>query len=87
MLDQEASQSVIVKDIHMPFLSMVVFMVKWAIAAFPALLILVILGIFTSGIFGGILRDRTVVITDDFAGTMRTTPIENHICSFSSTSY
>lgn len=45
MLDQENSQRVIVQDIHMPFFSMVVFMVKWAIAAIPAFLILIILGV------------------------------------------
>lgn len=64
MLDQENSQRVIVQDIHMPFFSMVVFMVKWAIAAIPAFLILIILGVLTSGILGGLLRDKTVVITD-----------------------
>ena len=31
---------VVVTDIQMPFISMVVFMVKWALAAIPALLIL-----------------------------------------------
>ena len=36
---------VTVTDIEMPFLSMVRFMVKWAIAAIPALLILGILGV------------------------------------------
>lgn len=36
---------VVVTDIAMPFGSMVVFMVKWAIAAIPALLIL---GLLTS---------------------------------------
>ena len=35
-------QAVRVTDIRMPFVSMVVFMVKWAIASIPALLILVI---------------------------------------------
>ena len=39
---------VVVTDIQMPFFSMVVFMVKWALAAIPALFILV--AIF-SGIF------------------------------------
>ena len=34
---------VTVVDIRMPFLSMVVFMVKWAIAAIPALIILAVL--------------------------------------------
>ena len=33
-------QGVVVRDIQMGFLSMVVFMVKWAIAAIPALVIL-----------------------------------------------
>lgn len=70
MLDQENSQRVIVQDIHMPFLSMVVFMVKWAIAAIPAFLILIILGVLTSGIVGGFLRDKTVVITYHSAGTV-----------------
>jgi hypothetical protein len=42
---------VTVSDFDMPFLSMVRFMVKWAIAAIPALLILVIL----SAVFGGML--------------------------------
>jgi len=32
-------------DIQMPFGSMVTFMVKWAIAAIPALIILFILGV------------------------------------------
>ena len=31
---------VVVTDIQMPFISMVVFMVKWALAAIPALFIL-----------------------------------------------
>ena len=39
---------VVVTDIQMPFISMVVFMVKWALAAVPALFILI--AIFT-GIF------------------------------------
>lgn len=43
------SKQVTVVDIKMPFWSMVVFMVKWSIAAIPAILILVI---FVAGIFG-----------------------------------
>jgi hypothetical protein len=38
------SQGVIVFDIKMPFISMVVFMVKWAIASIPAFLILALIG-------------------------------------------
>jgi len=36
---------VVVTDIRMPFGSMVIFMVKWAIASIPALLILSLLGL------------------------------------------
>ena len=39
---------VVVTDIQMPFISMVVFMVKWALAAIPAFLIL-------GGLFGFIV--------------------------------
>lgn len=49
----EQSQ-VVVTDIQMPFFSMVIFMVKWAIAAIPAIIILFILGAILSGIFGGL---------------------------------
>lgn len=37
------AQEVVVTDINMPFGSMVGFMVKWAIAAIPALIILAVL--------------------------------------------
>ena len=51
---------VTVVDIKMPFWSMVVFMVKWAIAAIPALLILVLLWTmligFLNGFFDGLGR-------------------------------
>jgi hypothetical protein len=44
MNEPERRQTVIVTDIKMPFWSMVVFMVKWAIAAIPALLLLGLIG-------------------------------------------
>jgi len=44
-------QRVIVTDIQMPFMSMVVFMVKWVIAAIPAMIILTMLGAMFAGIF------------------------------------
>jgi len=47
------SQDVVVKDIQMTFGSMVVFMIKWAIAAIPAMLILSIIGGIIGLIFGG----------------------------------
>jgi hypothetical protein len=51
---------VTVVDIKMPFWSMVIFMVKLAIAAIPAILILgalgAILGGFLGVLFGGVFR-------------------------------
>lgn len=53
-----SAQAMIITDIHMPFWSMVVFLVKLAIAAIPAILILsvlaAVLGGILSGIFAGI---------------------------------
>ena len=42
-------------DIKMPFGSMVVFMVKWAIAAIPALIILAVVGVLAAGILSGMI--------------------------------
>ena len=58
--DEENRQNVTVTDIHMPFSSMVVFMVKWAIAAIPAFIILTAIGIFTWSILGGLLHSWTL---------------------------
>src|ERR1700722_19523530 len=44
MSNEIKQQEVKVADIRMPFGSMVVFMVKWAIASIPAFIILVVLG-------------------------------------------
>lgn len=38
-----AKREVVITDIRMPFWSMVVFMVKWAIAAIPAIIILIVI--------------------------------------------
>ena len=51
-------REVVVVDIRMPFWSMVIFMVKWAVASIPALVVLAILlsivmGLVT-GLFGGL---------------------------------
>jgi hypothetical protein len=48
-------QQVIVTDIHMPFGSMVEFMVKWAIASIPAIILIFVLGAIVVGIFGTVL--------------------------------
>ena len=44
MSNDSTRQEVRVTDIRMPFGSMVLFMVKWAIASIPALIILVVVG-------------------------------------------
>ena len=54
-MSNENGNHVVVVDIKMPFMSMVVFMVKWAIASIPAIIILFVLGIVLGGIFRAIL--------------------------------
>ena len=49
----DMDQRVVVTDINMNFGSMVAFMVKWAIASIPAMLILVLLaGVLTAVVTG-----------------------------------
>ena len=50
------TREVIVTDIQMPFMSMVFFMVKWAIASIPAISILMIAGLFVSTLFAALIR-------------------------------
>lgn len=45
---------IVVVDVKMPFMSMVVFMVKWSIASIPALLILLFLAAVILAMFGGV---------------------------------
>lgn len=42
---------VVITDIKMPFMSMVVFMVKWVLASIPAFIILGIMGGVIAGLF------------------------------------
>jgi hypothetical protein len=51
---KEEISFVTVTDIQMPFLSMVVFMIKWAIASIPAAIILVVIGAALAAVFGGL---------------------------------
>jgi AmiR/NasT family two-component response regulator len=44
METQGSHSEVVIVDIKMPFWSMVTFMVKWAIAAIPAVVILIAFG-------------------------------------------
>jgi len=51
-MNGDKNNPVIVTDIKMPFLSMVDFMVKWAIASIPAFIILAILATLVMGVMG-----------------------------------
>lgn len=48
------SQDVKIVDVNMPFMSMVVFMIKWSVAAIPAMLVLLLAGGIGIAMFGGI---------------------------------
>lgn len=50
---QDISRVAIV-DVHMPFWSMVIFLVKVSIASIPAMIILYLIGMLLSIVFGGI---------------------------------
>jgi hypothetical protein len=53
----DEKREVVVTDVKIPFWSMVVLMVKWAIAAIPALIVLLVIGALASmviaAMFGG----------------------------------
>jgi len=53
-VDQENINGVVITDIQMSFSSMVSFMVKWALASIPAMIILTVIFLIVTGIFGGI---------------------------------
>ncbi len=47
----DAMQRVVVTDVSMTFGSMIVFMIKWALASVPAMLILSIIGFLVGMVF------------------------------------
>lgn len=52
----ETQQEVVVVDVKIPFTSMVVLMVKWVIAAIPAVMILFVIAGLLSALFGGVFH-------------------------------
>lgn len=52
-----APVSVVVRDFDMPFTHMVLFMVKWAVASIPAVLILLTISILVAGLLIGFIRE------------------------------
>lgn len=67
-------QHVIVTDVRMPFWSMVVFMVKWAIAAIPAMLILAIVGGLIFTFFAGLGSSPRRAASVNFENTETASP-------------
>jgi ABC-type multidrug transport system permease subunit len=53
------TKGVTVTDIQMPFGSMVIFMIKWAIASIPAAIILFLIASIFAVVFGGIFSGMT----------------------------
>lgn len=54
-MSEEGSKEVVVVDIDMPFWSMVRFMIKWAIASIPAIIVLMVLFSLFMGLVSGLL--------------------------------
>ncbi len=52
----DGRNEVVVVDIKIPFWSMVVLMVKWTLAASPAIVILVAIATVISAVFGGLFH-------------------------------
>jgi len=47
-------QEIVVTDVKIPFVSMVVLLVKWALAAIPAIIILISIGVAISLVLGAL---------------------------------
>lgn len=63
MNDEANIQRVVVTDIHMPFWSMIIFMVKWALASIPAIIILTVIAVLAWRVTAG-LDTKTVVLME-----------------------
>ena len=60
-MKDKQEQGVTIKDFNMPFSSMVIFMVKWAIASIPAIIIIWILFMILISIFGSSLSILSII--------------------------
>ena len=61
MSKEKKEQDVAIKDFNMPFSSMVIFMVKWAIASIPAIIIIWILVMILISVFGSSLAVLRII--------------------------
>lgn len=48
-------------DINMPFMSMMLFMVKWALASIPALIVLALVGAAAAGVFTAAVGSMSIL--------------------------
>ena len=64
MTEPTSTRNVVVTDIHMPFWSMVTFMVKWAIASIPALILVVIIATSTTAVISGLVASANHAARD-----------------------
>ncbi|PZN71945.1 MAG: hypothetical protein DM484_25225 [Candidatus Methylumidiphilus alinenensis] len=55
MNNSDEPSKVIVVDLQMPFFSIVILMVKWALASIPAIIILATLFSIVTGFMGGMM--------------------------------
>lgn len=55
---------VVVADVRMPFWSMVWFMVKWALASIPAVVVLALLYVVSGGMIAASVDDRSAGFTE-----------------------
>ena len=69
MNDEANIQRVVVTDIHMPFGSMIIFMVKWALASIPAIIILTLIAAIAWRVIARIDTKTVVVIEAPVSST------------------
>ena len=62
-MEQNAGNRIVVQDINMSFGSMVVFMIKWALASIPAMLILGVIGGIVGLVFGGFFAGLVALVS------------------------
>ena len=55
MSSEQEPNRVIVVDLQMPFFSIVILMVKWALASIPAIIILGVIFSLVTGMMGGLM--------------------------------
>jgi hypothetical protein len=62
-MNNPTTNQVTIVDVKMPFMSMVVFMVKAAIAAIPAVIILAVISMLISGVTGFMFGGGTMMLS------------------------